>query len=111
MTLKPVETSGRFKVTSSVVHHNEPRATEGVKISADHIAGIGFTSMDTLQFGAQVHDNATSDKDSGCKKQQWIRNGRSSGTIPAWQLERVKSKKEVYPKKHKETKESPTLPL
>ena len=50
--------------------------------------------MVTLQFGAQVHPDATGDEDSGCKSrrgQEW----KKLETIPAWNLENINSKKEV----------------
>ena len=47
------------------------------KDHADHIAGKGYNSMTHYNL-VQVYSNASSDEDSGCKKLQWTRNGRSS---------------------------------
>ena len=52
---------------------------------------------DTLQFGAKVYSDATSDEDSGCKSYRLE-------TIPAWNLERVKSKKKVTLEAQREKK-------
>ena len=54
---------------------------------------------DTLQFGAQVYSDATSDENSGCKKPQWgkknVKEWEKLENIPAWQLTKVWNKNEV----------------
>ena len=49
----------------------------------------------SLQLGAQIHSYAACDENSGCKRQQRTKNGKKLETIPAWQLEKVRSKKVV----------------
>ena len=52
-------------------------------------------SVIALQFRALIYFDAASDEDSRCKRKQWTRNGKKLETIPAWDVNKVKSKKEV----------------
>ena len=55
----------------------------------DHIAGKGYNSMTHYNFGAQIYSYASSDENYGCESRKKL------DTIAAWQLDKVKSKKEV----------------
>ena len=48
-----------------------------------------------LQFGSQVYCHVSSYENSCSKRQQWIRNGRKLEKISAWNLTKVRSKKDV----------------
>ena len=65
------------------------------KYHEDHIAGKGDTSLQQYNFGTQIYSYASSNEDSRNKKQQWIKNGKKLEKIPAWNLTKVRSKKEV----------------
>ena len=74
----------------------------------DRIAGKGSTSMTTTIFGSQISTYASSNEDSGCKKLQWTRNGKSSRQLQHsnWKTSRVR--RSLF-SKHKETKRKSTL--
>ena len=41
------------------------------------------------------HPDATSNENTGCKRQQWLKKWNKIQTVPAWDLGKVKSKNEV----------------
>ena len=48
-----------------------------------------------LQFGTQIYAYASSHEKYPQQRQQWIMNGKNWKKIPAWNLTKVRSKKEV----------------
>ena len=50
----------------------------------DHIAGKGFTSMSHYNLGTQICSYASSNEDSGCKKNAVDKEWNKPETIPAW---------------------------
>ena len=74
------------------------------QIHEDRIAGNYF--FDTLQFGAQVYSGTTSDEASGCRSCPG-QGMEKLETVPAWNLEKVKSKKELILEAQRDKKEDP----
>ena len=61
----------------------------------DLVAGRGFYFDDPLKFDSQIYSYATCDENVGCKKGAVDKEWKKLDTIPAWQLEKVTSKKEA----------------
>ena len=71
----------------------------------DHIAGKGYTSTSQKKLGTQIYSDASSHENSGCESSSG-QGMEKLETIPAWQLVKVKSKKEVILNTKRQT-ESP----
>ena len=55
----------------------------------DHVAGKGIEFIESLQSCAQFYSYASSNEDTRCKKQQWI---KSRKTREKYRHEKIKSK-------------------
>ena len=67
---------------NSIPHHHE-----------DRIAGKGEKFITALQFGSQVFFLCSSYENSGSESSGGTRNGKKLEKISAWNLTKVKSKK------------------
>ena len=76
---------------------NPPECVWGILnhiLTKDHIAGKGENSLQHYNIGSQIYSYASSYENSGSKKadKEWEKIGEE---ISAWNLTKVKSKKEV----------------
>ena len=93
---KASEAKTRFSCITEA-HESTRQGIESVtkRTHEEHIAERRAEFCIALQFRALIYSDAASDEDSRCKRQQWTRNGKKLETIPAWDVNKVKSKKEV----------------
>ena len=79
-----------------IVNADESTRLEGAghKPHQDHITAKGMNSMNLLQFCALIHSDASSNENSSCKSSSGERMGKLE-KISAWNLTKVKSKKQV----------------